>query len=168
MFIKPIRIFHSRKFIAVIITQFLFLHLFRRIRNDIRAIRLTCFGESPALFEIIILKMTLNNADNLLPISIDLRRPDSRHIQEFCQCRRSKMGNPSQGGIGKYHKRRLVNFACPFVSPRPQFTCKGCIGDFRRHSALTLPAEATTSGSGFFSYSKYSKQEENASSSTGQ
>ena len=43
------------------------------------------------------------------------------------------MGNPRQGGIGKNHKRRLVNFVCPLVSPRPQFTCKGRIWDFRRH-----------------------------------
>ena len=85
------------------------------------------------MFEVIIIEMTPDNTDNLLSISIDLRRPDSRHLKEFCQCRRSKMGNPRQGGIGKNHKRRLVNFACPLVSPRPQFTCKGCIGDFRRH-----------------------------------
>ena len=97
------------------------------------AISFTCFGKGPSMFEVIIIEMTPDNTDNLLSISIDLRRPDSRHLKEFCQCRRSKMGNPRQGGIGKNHKRRLVNLVCPLVSPRPQFTCKGRIGNFRRH-----------------------------------
>ena len=41
LFIKPLRIFHSRKVIAGIVAQLLLLHLFRRIRNDIMAIRFT-------------------------------------------------------------------------------------------------------------------------------
>ena len=77
--IKPIRIFKSVQFLAGLIAEFLFFLLFGRMGIICRTDFLTVIATP----EVIIFHMALDNADNLLAISIELGRAYPRHLHEF-------------------------------------------------------------------------------------
>ena len=77
--------------------------------------------------------MTLDNADNLLAISIELGRAYPRHLHEFGQCCGTQMRNPGQDGIGKDNKGGLADFLCALEPPRLQLPRESRVRDFHRH-----------------------------------